>query len=226
MRGAGASGTTTCGTLPRSFDPARRAWRCALASCPRRELGILKHQHVVAYLGSFKARPARSVPGRDHLATRILLLAALALSVAAMCDQTLPAEARARIAHDTARIAIRLRAEHELAEAVALTTLSEKPASPTFDAWRAWEQGLVDGADGATVEHAARELEGLGLLALAVESWSDAAILAARAGRSSEALDTATTLAESIGMHPLLGPLPETRWLEESDAEQAAERVT
>jgi hypothetical protein len=150
----------------------------------------------------------------------------LALSVAAMRDESLPADARARIAHDTARIALRLAAEPELTEAVALAGVSEKPASPTFDAWRAWEQGLVDGTDGTTVERGARELKGLGLLALAVEAWSDAAILAARAGRSSEALDTATTLAESIGMHPLLGPLPETRWLGESATEPATEPVT
>ena len=130
---------------------------------------------------------------------------------------SLPADARARIAHDAARVALRLQAERELAEAVALTATSGKPASPTFDAWRAWEQGLIDGTAGATVERAARELEGLGLLTLAVEAWSDAAILAARAGRSSESLQSATSLAESIGMHPLLGPLPETRWLEGSE---------
>ena len=152
--------------------------------------------------------------------------AALALAVATMRDESLPAEARVTIAHDTARIALRLRTEPELAEAVALTAISEKPASPTFDAWRAWEEGLVDGTDGATVERAARELEGLGLLALAVEAWSDAAILAARAARSSDSLRAATTLAESIGMHPLLGPLPETRWLEEFDAEPATGSAT
>jgi tetratricopeptide (TPR) repeat protein len=149
--------------------------------------------------------------------------AALALSVAAMRDQSLPTEARARIAHLAARIALRLGAEPELTEAVALTGVSEKPASPRFDAWRAWEQGLVDGTDGATVERAARALEGLDLLALAVDAWSDAAILAARAGRPSDALDCATTLAAKIGMHPLLGPLPETRWLERSDAQPATE---
>jgi tetratricopeptide (TPR) repeat protein len=60
--------------------------------------------------------------------------AALALSVAAMRDESLPADARARIAHDTARIALRLRAENVLAEAVAVTAIGEKPASPTFDA--------------------------------------------------------------------------------------------
>jgi hypothetical protein len=163
----------------------------------------------------------------DHVRERAIAAwqddprAALTLSMAAMRDGSLPAEARARIAHDTARIALRLGAEPELTEAVALTGVSEKPASPTFDAWRAWEQGLVDGTDGTTVERGARELEGLGLLALAVEAWSDAVILATRAGRYSEALDRATTLAESIGMHPLLGPLPETRWLDESHAKPA-----
>jgi hypothetical protein len=39
-----------------------------------------------------------------------------------------------QIAHDTARIALRLRAENVLAEAVAVTAIGEKPASPTFDA--------------------------------------------------------------------------------------------
>lgn len=33
-------------------------------------------------------------------------------------------------------------------------------------------------------------------------------------------------LAESIDMYRLLGPLPETRWLDESDAKPATERTT
>ncbi len=147
---------------------------------------------------------------------------ALALCVEVMRDESLPAEARARIAHETARLALRLSDEARLAEAVALVSISEKPASSTFDAWRAWQQGLVDGAHGATVERAAEQLEQLGLLTLAVDAWADAALIAARAGRSSPALDHAFALIERLGMHPLLGPLPETRWLEPTRAGDAA----
>ena len=37
--------------------------------------------------------------------------------------------------------------------------------------------------------------------------------MAARAGRPSDALEHAHALARSTGLHPLLGSLPEDRWL-------------
>ncbi|MEX1336399.1 MAG: hypothetical protein AB1Z66_13990, partial [Candidatus Limnocylindrales bacterium] len=47
----------------------------------------------------------------------------------------------------------------------------------------------------------------------AVEVLIDAALVAARAGRPEPALGRAQEAIDALGYAPLLGPLPETRWL-------------
>ena len=86
----------------------------------------------MAYLGSFTARPARSVPGRDHLATRILLLGLVATVVPAVgwaqteATDTLGKQAAAvRVAGDVIRLDGRLD-EESWATAPALTDFVQK----------------------------------------------------------------------------------------------------
>lgn len=72
---------------------------------------------------------------------------------------------------------------------------------------------LASDPDGNDVEAAATDLEAAGYRLTAAYAYADAAILAARAGRASDAEQRAMALAAEIGLHPPLGPLPETRWL-------------
>ena len=76
-----------------------------------------------------------------------------------------------------------------------------------------WIEALLTNGPEGQVEAAAARLEELGWRRVALDAWADAALLAARAGRSSDAEDRALALARSTGIHPLLGPLPETRWV-------------
>ncbi|MEP6639634.1 MAG: adenylate/guanylate cyclase domain-containing protein, partial [Chloroflexota bacterium] len=77
---------------------------------------------------------------------------------------------------------------------------------------RRWFGGLATDADGREVEAAAEALDAIGYRGMAVNAFADAALLAARAGRASTAAERVTALTVEIGYHPLLGPLPETRF--------------
>ena len=145
---------------------------------------------------------------------------ALALAVS---DQDLWAPQRVFVAHELARMALRLDDRKTLDEAVK----SHRDARPVggpprrLAEWR-WVDGLADDTAGLAVETAAVELESLGVTLKAADAWADAALLAARTGRVSDALERAVALIEAMGFHPLLGPVPETRWLEPVDAADAA----
>jgi tetratricopeptide (TPR) repeat protein len=80
---------------------------------------------------------------------------------------------------------------------------------------RRWVGALADPAEAAVpaIEAAAAELDASGWRTLAAEAWADAALIAARAGMPSPALERAIAIGEEIGLHPPLGPLPETRWV-------------
>ena len=67
---------------------------------------------------------------------------------------------------------------------------------------------MAGARDQEAVGAAAEALEGLGHPVLA----ADAALMAARAGATLQAGHQARSLRGSMGMHPLLGLLPETRW--------------
>ncbi len=86
-------------------------------------------------------------------------------------------------------------------------------SGPTSILRRRWFGGLVSDADGSDVEAVAGELDAFGYRTLAAYAFADAAILAARAGRASDAEARAMSIAAEIGLHPSLGPLPETRWV-------------
>ncbi|HET7727486.1 MAG TPA: adenylate/guanylate cyclase domain-containing protein [Candidatus Limnocylindrales bacterium] len=78
---------------------------------------------------------------------------------------------------------------------------------------RRWIHGLAVDPDGSDVEAAAEELEHRGYVALAVDAYADAALIAARAGRQSEAEARALAICAETGVHHILGRLPETRWV-------------
>ncbi len=97
--------------------------------------------------------------------------------------------------------------------------------APVHEAKCRWIDGIAAG-DRVAVEAAAATFEELGLLIHAADAWADAAILAARAGLDSDAEHQALVLCESTGMHPLLGPLPERRWLGSSSTQEREPDVT
>jgi len=76
-----------------------------------------------------------------------------------------------------------------------------------------WFRGLAMDPSGSEVEAAAEELAAAGYLGNAAEAFADAALLAARAGRTSAARERALAIAAEIGWHHALGALPETRWV-------------
>ena len=65
---------------------------------------------------------------------------------------------------------------------------------------------------GTSLEGPAESLEGSGYALAALDLWMDAALLAHRASRESGVLDWAQAIIDRTGLHPLIGPLPETRW--------------
>lgn len=142
----------------------------------------------------------------DPQATLQRLLAGLGRSDA-------PAPVRNDVAHEAARMAFRVGDVGRLEKAVALMHGCGNDGGPGLRAQRRWDDVLLDRGPQGRLEDAAARLEGLGWRRRALDAWADAALLAARAERPSGAGEHALTLARSTGLHPLLGPLPETRWL-------------
>jgi tetratricopeptide (TPR) repeat protein len=84
--------------------------------------------------------------------------------------------------------------------------------APIYTARARWMEGLV-AADHRPLEEAALVFEEAGYPIYAVDALADAAILAARSDIPSDAEERAIGLCREMGMHPMLGTLPETRWL-------------
>jgi tetratricopeptide (TPR) repeat protein len=119
-----------------------------------------------------------------------------------------------------ARMALRVGDADALGQGVSLCQERLRgEEAETFRAKDAWVGGLARGGDSQAVEQAAAILERHGYLVQAADAWADAALLAARDGRASVAYERAEALVERIGLHPLLGPLPETRWLQVASPE-------
>ena len=117
-------------------------------------------------------------------------------------------------ARGVARMALRLGDRDGLARAsAAFLEATAGDRGPLSDVRRRWIGGLASAHDGSDVEAAAAELEAAGYRLTAANAFADAAILAARAGRASDAGTRAMAIAAEIGLHPYLGPLPETRWV-------------
>jgi class 3 adenylate cyclase len=134
--------------------------------------------------------------------------------VGAFRDLSPEAEDFKSVARGVARMALRLGDQDGLTRAAnALLEGSAGGSGPMAIISRRWYGGLASDPDGSDVEAAAGELEVVGYRLLAAYAYSDAAILAARAGRASDAEARAMAIAAEIGLHPSLGPLPETRWL-------------
>jgi len=137
---------------------------------------------------------------------------ALAGLMSTMNDEHVPRGSRNHISHHVARMALRLDERDALGKAVKVSEATRWPASPALKARFDWTSALVRDDAGDDVEAAAEILEAHGYRMRAVTAWSDAAILAERTGQDSRAGGRALELAREIGMHPLMGPLPEHRW--------------
>jgi hypothetical protein len=130
--------------------------------------------------------------------------------------------ARAIVSLELLRMALRLSDPATLAIAAEahrgarLTPLSGLHASQAR-----WVDALALD-DRLGVEGAATELERSGFRWAAADAWADAALMAARGGEGSKAGQRASELCVAMGLHPLLGPLPESRWIQADAAEVAA----
>ena len=114
--------------------------------------------------------------------------------------------------HELARMALRLGDLALLERAVVLHRASrDSRPSPVPAARDAWIDGLA-ASDPAAVEAAAAVFEEEGYRISCADAWADAAIIAARAGLASSAQRRAVELYREMGVHPLLGDLPETGW--------------
>ena len=112
-----------------------------------------------------------------------------------------------------ARMSLRLGDQSVLAEAVSRHRRQRRPGATALEAHDRVIDGLIAEDGGRTTEKGAEVVEQCGYVQRGLEAWTDAALLAARAGRSSMAHDRAVDIMRRTGLHPLLGPLPETRWL-------------
>lgn len=113
-----------------------------------------------------------------------------------------------------ARMAFRLGDVETLAGAIEFhQRLIVDTVGPVYEARSRWLAALRGSAELAAVAEVATTLEDAGRRAEAADVWADTALLAARAGIASEAGGRALELCESMSMHPLLGPLPERRWV-------------
>jgi class 3 adenylate cyclase len=118
------------------------------------------------------------------------------------------------VARGVARMALRLGDRERLARATdAYVQATASSSGPVARIRCRWFAALAGDSDGRDVEAAAGELDAVGYRLQAAYAYADAAVLAARAGRASDAEARAMAIAAEIGLHPSLGPLPETRWI-------------
>lgn len=110
-------------------------------------------------------------------------------------------------------MAFRLADRSLLEDAVAVSRDCDVDGGPGYRAKLGWLEALPAHGEEGPVRDAAIRLEKLGWRKPALDAWADAALMAARAGRPSDALEHARALARATGLHPLLGSLPEDRWL-------------
>jgi class 3 adenylate cyclase len=115
----------------------------------------------------------------------------------------------ADVAAALARMAFRLADDAQLERAISAFRRFEY----STQRWRLRVDALAAADGGVTLEPSAALLEENGYDRTALDLWMDGALMAARAGRESEALDRARAIIERTGLHPLIGPIPETRWL-------------
>jgi class 3 adenylate cyclase/tetratricopeptide (TPR) repeat protein len=111
-----------------------------------------------------------------------------------------------------ARVAYRVGDQAAIAEAVEIQRRHRGVGGPLRELERRWVAALAQDDDEALTALVAG-FEGAGIVLYRVEVLIDAALVAARAGRPEPALSRAREAVDALGYHPLLGPLPETRWL-------------
>ena len=111
-----------------------------------------------------------------------------------------------------ARVAYRVADRAALAEAVEIQERHSGKGGPVRDLERRWVDALT-AEDDAALASLAPEFTAHGHRWYAVEVLIDGALVAARAGRPEPALGRAQEAIVALGYAPVLGPLPEIRWL-------------
>ncbi len=124
--------------------------------------------------------------------------------------------------HELVRMAVRV-ADRVLLETAVDLHRSTRAGQPSrlLRARDAWIDALASD-DLAAVEAAAAIFDEQGYRVSAADAWADAALLATRLGVTSTAGSRAEEAYRAMGVHPLLGALPETRWLVDADSDRGA----
>jgi hypothetical protein len=208
-----------------SLDAAGRAGDDELVATARECLTwahIVRGEHELALLEHERARSrARRQENRGYSANLDAVLGwaddptrAYEELAAAFEPLTPENQAFASVARGLARMALRLADHQGLARATAayLEATADR-TGPIMVIRHRWFRGLAMDPSGSEVEAAAEELAAAGYRGNAAEAFADAALLAARAGRTSAAGERALAIAAEVGWHHILGPLPETRWV-------------
>ena len=125
----------------------------------------------------------------------------------------LQVDTRGEVPYGIGRIALRLGDFDVVRRAVEQHRRTRRFGNQVLPAMYGRVDGLITDDDGITLEAAATALEARDYIWHSLEAWADAALLAARADRPSVAQERALAITERTGMHHLLGPLPETRWI-------------
>lgn len=208
-----------------SLDAAKRAGDDELIGAARECISwahLLRGDHELARLEHEQSRsPGRRRESEDFTAMQAATIrwpgdpAGAYAELTAFFDRQTPEDqGYAAVARWLARLALRVGDRDGLARATnAFVAATADRTGPIMLIRRRWMEGLVMDPAGSHVEAAADELARRGYVALAVDAYADAAILAARAGRTSEAEARALAIRAGTGVHHVLGALPETRWL-------------
>jgi class 3 adenylate cyclase/tetratricopeptide (TPR) repeat protein len=208
-----------------ALDAARRAGDDELVANGREDLAwahLVRGERELALRERAAAGSMSRRPENEGWTANLVAVLAWADDPTIACAQLMECfdglarenQAFASVARMLARMALRLDDRDTVARTTsALLEVTADRTGPMMAIRRRWYAGLATDPDGSEVESAAEELAAVGYLGNAVNAFADAALIAARVGRPSTAWERAVAIADEIGYHHFLGPLPETRWV-------------
>ena len=122
------------------------------------------------------------------------------------------ANAEVQLALWLARFAYRTGDVAGLQEAAEVQARHERVGGPAHRLDQRWVAALLAG-DAGTLTDLAPDYDEMLYHVYAAEVLTDAALVAMRSGNGEAELARARKAVDALGYHPLLGPLPETRWV-------------
>ena len=111
-----------------------------------------------------------------------------------------------------ARLAFRVGDREALAESLETQARHPQLASPGYELERRWARALADDDIDALAE-ASAGFDDTGYTLYMAETLIDAALIEARRGAENVMAEQARAAVERLDYHPILGALPETRWI-------------